>query len=336
MADRYFHLSAADRLNALEAAATGSGRPAALLEKDVWVVWAIDVLFRSDYGQSLVFKGGTSLSKAHGIIHRFSEDVDVTYDIRRLAPDLTSDGKVLPATRSQAQKWTKRIRADLATWVAESVAPLYVDASEHDKLGIRCDIAGDTIRLVYRPVIPIGSYVQAAVLLEFGGRSTGEPCDVVPISCDASEWLADVDFPTATPRVMRPERTFWEKATAVDVFCRKGRFGGTDRFSRHWHDLARLDDAGVVELALADRDLALDVANHKSIFFAEKDADGTWIDYASVVSGDLRLVPEPGPLRDDLGADYGRMGTAGLLDNDTETFEELLARCEEIERRANS
>lgn len=44
---------------------------------------------------------------------------------------------------------------------------------------------------------------------------------------------------------MRPERTFWEKATAVHVFCQQGEFRGGERFSRHWHDLVRLDHAGV-------------------------------------------------------------------------------------------
>jgi len=48
-----------------------------------------------------VFKGGSSLSKGYQIISRFSEDVDLTYDIRVLAPDLSGPGlDPLPATRS--------------------------------------------------------------------------------------------------------------------------------------------------------------------------------------------------------------------------------------------
>jgi len=60
-------------------AAPQSGWPAFLLEKDIWVVWAL---------KSLTFKGGTSLSKAHGVIDRFSEDVDYSrhwHDLDRLA-----------------------------------------------------------------------------------------------------------------------------------------------------------------------------------------------------------------------------------------------------------
>jgi hypothetical protein len=49
----------------------------------------------------------------------------------------------------------------------------------------------------------------------------------------------DLAFPTAKPRVMLPKRTFWEKATAVHVFCKRGFKG--EHISRHWHDLVRLD-----------------------------------------------------------------------------------------------
>jgi len=88
MAEPFLKLAAPDRLDVLGVAADRLGRPAHLLEKDVWVVWALQVLFESPVGDHLVFKGGTSLSKAYGVIDRFSEDVDLTYDIRALVPDL--------------------------------------------------------------------------------------------------------------------------------------------------------------------------------------------------------------------------------------------------------
>ena len=88
MADLFLQLSETDRKDALEVAASQLGRPAHLLEKDVWVVWALRTLFEAPIGKHLVFKGGTSLSKAFRAIRRFSEDVDVTYDIRAIAPDL--------------------------------------------------------------------------------------------------------------------------------------------------------------------------------------------------------------------------------------------------------
>ena len=84
----FFELSANERLEALAQAANASGRPPHLLEKDVWVVWCLRHLFSAPYAPHLVFKGGTSLSKAYGVIQSFSEDVDLTYDIRAIAGDL--------------------------------------------------------------------------------------------------------------------------------------------------------------------------------------------------------------------------------------------------------
>ena len=46
MADAFLHLPVDDRREALSVAADRSGRPAHLLEKDVWVVWALATLLR--------------------------------------------------------------------------------------------------------------------------------------------------------------------------------------------------------------------------------------------------------------------------------------------------
>ncbi|WP_442868479.1 nucleotidyl transferase AbiEii/AbiGii toxin family protein [Bradyrhizobium sp. CCBAU 51627] len=113
MPDNYLTLSREERLEALGAAATLSGRRVHLLEKDIWVVWAIDGLFKSEFGEHLVFKGGTSLSKGYDVIERFSEDIDVTYDIRQIIPEKAGEDPI-PKTNSQAG-----INEKLATWVKE-------------------------------------------------------------------------------------------------------------------------------------------------------------------------------------------------------------------------
>lgn len=131
MADAFLVLPAEDRLEVLSVAADRSGRPAHLLEKDAWVVWALATLYGSPLGEHLVFKGGTSLSKAYGVIRRFSEDVDLTYDIRVLAPDLVGDnGEALPKTRSEEKRWTSAVRERLPQWVAEAVQPVIAKALE--------------------------------------------------------------------------------------------------------------------------------------------------------------------------------------------------------------
>lgn len=43
------------------------------IEKDYWVTFILYNLSKSNFVESVVFKGGTSLSKAYGVIHRFSE-----------------------------------------------------------------------------------------------------------------------------------------------------------------------------------------------------------------------------------------------------------------------
>jgi predicted nucleotidyltransferase component of viral defense system len=67
VAERFFALSTADQREVLEQARARTDRSTHLLEKDVWVVWALGVMFDSPLAADLTFKGGTSLSKAYKI-----------------------------------------------------------------------------------------------------------------------------------------------------------------------------------------------------------------------------------------------------------------------------
>jgi hypothetical protein len=332
----FFQLSAGDRLEALNAAANASGIPPHLLEKDIWVVWSLRHLFAGPYAEHLVFKGGTSLSKAYGVIRRFSEDVDLTYDIRAIAGDLVGDtGVPLPSSKSQEKKWSKEIRARLAEWVGAEIAPRLKADIEQQGLPGTIRVEGDKIFIEYAALVSGTGYVPPIVMLEFGARSTGEPSEPRSIVCDAAAHLQGVDFPAATPQVMRAERTFWEKATAIHVFCTQGEFRGGDRFARHWHDVTRLDAAGLADTAIADQALAQAVADHKSVFFAERNPQGEVIDYHAAVSGGLQLVPDDGALAK-LAADYQHMVNDGLLLDEAEPFEALMERCRAIQVKANA
>lgn len=334
MAEAFLTLSAADRREALAVAADRSGRPAHLFEKDVWVVWTLAALFGSDLGKHLVFKGGTSLSKAYGVILRFSEDVDLTYDIRAIAPDLVDEnGEGLPKSRSEERRWSKAVRHRLPEWVGEAVRPLVAGAIEAQALPATIRVEGDKLFVDYEATSAGSGYVAPSVMLEFGARSTGEPASPRDVVCDAAGLIEGVDFPTARPRVMHAERTFWEKATAMHVFCLQERLRG-ERFARHWHDVVRLDEAGIAANAMSDRDLAKAVARHKGMFFAEKAADGAPIDYDAAVNGKLQLAPASGA-RTALAADYGKMVEDGLLLEDAEPFEALIERCADIAKRVN-
>ena len=334
MAEAFLTLSAGDRREALAVAADQSGRPPHLLEKDVWVVWTLATLFGSDLGVHLVFKGGTSLSKAYHVIRRFSEDVDLTYDIRAIAPDLVGeDGEALPKNRSEERRWSKAVRYRLPEWVNGTVQPLLAGAIDAQSLPATLRVEGDKLFVDYEATSAGSGYVAPSVMLEFGARSTGEPASPRDVACDAAGLIEGVEFPTARPRVMHAERTFWEKATAMHVFCLQERLRG-ERFARHWHDVVRLDDAGIATVAFADRNLANAVAHHKSMFFAEKAVDGAAIDYEAAVSGNLQLAPN-GEARTALAMDYARMVEDGLLLEDAEPFEALIERCADIAERAN-
>lgn len=263
--------------------------------------------------------------------------MDLTYDIRAIAGDLIGDADTpLPTSKSQEKKWSKEIRTRLVDWVATEVVPRLQHDVEQQGLPAAIRAEADKVFIDYTPLASGTGYVPSVVMLEFGARSTGEPAELRSVQCDAAAHLSGVvEFPEAMPQVMRAERTFWEKATAIHVFCAQGAFRGGDRFARHWHDVTRLDAAGFADSALRDKALAKAVADHKSIFFTERSPNGEPIDYHAAVSGGLRLVPDDGALAK-LAADYQHMVDDGLFLEEIESFDALLQQCQAIQEKANA
>jgi len=77
--NRLLTFSVANRRDLFLATAARLGTTVQNVEKDFWVCWTLDALFNGlpAGGPRLLFKGGTSLSKGHGLIERFSEDIDI-------------------------------------------------------------------------------------------------------------------------------------------------------------------------------------------------------------------------------------------------------------------
>src|SRR5262245_13392379 len=74
----FIGLSEDDRRAYCNEAQAKLGLPPASIEKDLWVCLILRELFNlPEIGSHLTFKGGTSLSKAWKLIHRFSEDIDI-------------------------------------------------------------------------------------------------------------------------------------------------------------------------------------------------------------------------------------------------------------------
>src|SRR3984893_17479050 len=118
----FLTLSADERRLYIDQAAIRRNVSPVVLEKDFWVCWLLGLLFGSEFAGSLVFKGGTSLSKVFGVIERFSEDIDLS-----LSPAFLT----LPeagTSRNQANKWMTRAEAACGAVVQSQIGPVMESA----------------------------------------------------------------------------------------------------------------------------------------------------------------------------------------------------------------
>ena len=131
------------------------------------------------------------MSKAYRAIRRFSEDLDITFDIRTIAADLVADndGGVVPSTRNQERRWSRTIRERLVHWVAEQAPPTIAAHFENDGLDAQLRADEDRVFITYRPIFEGYDFVRPEVMVEFGARSTGDPREERLIECDAAVHL---------------------------------------------------------------------------------------------------------------------------------------------------
>lgn len=304
MAEVYLSLPREEQAEILQALAPEFGRAPDVLEKDVWVCWVLEQLFTMPERAGMVFKGGTSLSKAYRAIERFSEDVDVTLDYR--GHETQFDPFAEDSTRSGRKTFGEALKARVAKFVSENVAPRLGAALQQvvgEEGRVEADPDGETVRLYYpRAIAGTNGYQLDHVLIEFGGRNVTDPSEEVLITPDIAERLPTLTFPTATVRVLSPRRTFWEKATLIHVECNRGRLrAGAERLSRHWYDLVKLAGTMHGESAIADRELLADVVKHKQVFY-----NAGYARYDECLARGLRLIPDPEDLAG-LEADYRAM-----------------------------
>lgn len=329
MADEFLRLSAGDQRDILATAAAELGKDSRVLEKDVWVVWCLKVVFGiSEIRDQMAFKGGTALSKIHGVIQRFSEDVDLTLTYR----SLVSEEEVAAATSgTRRKKLGERLRAAAIQQVEEIVRPV-VEAELTAVLGDRGRIAveagGEALRMLYPSALdlPGPAYLSEGVLLEFGGRNVTEPAENHVVRADLASWLDSVIFPEASVRALSPARTFWEKVTLIHAeLGRPSARADTTRRSRHLYDLVRMLDHDVGRDALERRDLLEDVVRIKETFFYT-----AWANYPACLTGGIRLLPNEEQTAH-LRADYEAMLAAGMLYGEPPSFDGMLEKLAELE-----
>ena len=331
MAEAFLSLDAREQGDILRTVAARSGRSAVILEKDIWICWALRTVFSIPDHHPMAFKGGTSLSKVYGIIDRFSEDVDITLDYRAFNDDF--DPFTPSASKTQIRRLGDRLRARVESYVRDVLEPALASASEpFSSHGQRTKVDNEIIRFGYPSVVEeLDGYLKSEILLEFGGRNVIDPNERHRLVPDIAALTPDLDYPTATVTVLSPARTFWEKATLIHVECHRRRLANRpDRLSRHWFDLVCFARHDVGRRALSDRALLDDVVRHKMVFF-----NASYAKYDQCLDGQLRLVPDDDQLAG-LQADYDAMRTARIVGTDAPRFESLIEQIRILEAEINN
>lgn len=334
MPEAFLHLSEQDRNEILQTAATRLGQQASVLEKDVWVCWALQALFSIPNAHPMAFKGGTSLSKIFDAIYRFSEDIDITLDYRAFGEDF--DPFHTDVSRTAIRKFSDRLKGYVRTYSHEVVLPYLRDRlAEQPKpeaFHIELSDNGEKLWIHYPSAVEINNgYLQSSILIEFGGRNVIDPNQRHGVSPYIAELVSGLELPAAEVVVLSPERTFWEKATLIHVACNKDNFeSGVNRLSRHWYDLVMLARHTCGQQAIENRTLLIDVIKHKEIFF-----NVSYAHYENCLTGSMRLLPNPDFLAA-LQSDFDKMLDAGMLYQEPPSFEELIAELEILEDTINA
>lgn len=340
--DNVARLPPADRENLFQAAAAERGLTPAIIEKDFWVCWMLKRVFTLPAPPAdILFKGGTSLSKAFGLIDRFSEDIDLVLDRHGL--NFTGDRD--PASKTISGKQRTKLIEELAaacknavhsqllpmlrTAVADSLGTAE-SASSWQMLAAEDDPDGHTIVLAYpRSLRTTNTYFRPQVRLELGARADHWPAvDAIVTPYAAMTHPKPFVAPAARVRALSPERTFWEKATILHaVFHKPSEKPLGERLSRHYYDLARLATSPVGKKASSDHDLLAAVASHKETFFRAATAK-----YAEAKPGTLRLVP-PANRSAALEQDYAAMQE--MLFGQAPTWDEIIEVLNDLEATIN-
>ena len=331
----YFRLDAPDKRQVLAEVAQASGTARHIVEKDIWLCWMLDTVFRLPDAASYAFKGGTSLSKVHGVITRFSEDVDITADYRLFLPDehVFADG----ISRSRLRRLSDQLRAMLSEHLHDVVVPgvvaAYSDIGNDGGWSVDVDAKGESVVFSYPAVAPTETdYVSSAIIVEFGARNVIDHSGRHSVFPDAAAVVTDLSFPGARDiTVISPERTFWEKATLIHAECVRHRFArGPERMSRHWYDIAAFERHPSLGSALAQRDTTLrDVIRYKDTFYYN-----SMVSYDDVLQGQCQLVPDAEGLRH-LEQDFAFMLDSGMVSDEDVSFAGVMDAVKRVERGIN-
>ncbi len=332
--------SVADHADLFLTTANRLSAPLINIEKDFWVCWTLNALYHRlpAGGPRLLFKGGTSLSKAYGLIDRFSEDIDVTVFRDDLGHVETPEA--LAALSGKKRKAAiEAIQSDCQEYImgpllAELSEPIAEDAGGEGRIEVDPDDGTGQTLLVWYPRVD-GSdtrYVQAAVKIESGAKSALDPNSPKMIRPYISDDLDGIDLDVPDVWTIDAERTFWDKVVILhglqNWFDSRGELKQDgQRISRHYYDLHCMLDTETGKAAVADLELGADCVAHAKKFFNRPD-----FNLGTAEPGTFSLLPS-----DDMAGwlmgDY--KNTEAMIFGETPSFDAILASIGSLEEQLN-
>ena len=327
--NNYFTLTTAQQRTILEQTAIKKALPKQAIEKDLWVTTILQIVFSLPCADSLVFKGGTSLSKVWGLINRFSEDIDLAIDrsLFELEGDLT-------------KKQVKKLRKASSVFVRDELYDQLVNAISGTPLNEICQIEaqpdgeGDgtypeprSIFIHYQSVFNDQlSYIPPIVKIEAGARSLLEPYHESQINSMVEETLPTISTTLVDVMIKTAiaEKTFLEKAFLLHELFSVNKHVDAKRRSRHIYDLHMMMKKGIVDKAIVNNELWQTILHHRSTLSSMQGVDSD-----ADIKKTIQLIP-PSESLANWKKDYEEMSST-MIYGEKPAFEELLESMNRLE-----
>lgn len=328
----WIDLKEKQKVQILEQLGAERGLPAFVIEKDWWVCILLKAVFQTKYADSIIFKGGTSLSKAYHLIERFSEDIDLIIDRKLLGfTDLKSASAIKRLRKASGGFIINEFREELIIQLRDiGIQDDQYEITYNDHVDDTSD--PNTIEIHYKSVVPvINSYVEQRVLLEMGARSLTEPAEQKSIISFIDQHYNHLPFtiPSFNVQVVIPTRTFIEKTLLLhEEFSKPLDKIRTDRLTRHLYDLEKMMDTDYGISAIEDDDLFQTIVAYRKHVTPLRN-----FDYSNHEKGRLRIIP-PTEVMKEWQLDYKVM-QENMIVGEHLNWEQLMERITEIQNRFN-
>ena len=310
-------------------AARKANLPVYAIEKDWWVVQALRTIFGMEIGKHLLFKGGTSLSKAWGLIDRFSEDIDLALNREYLG---FGSGLI---SKSQVRKLRTSSYEFIKGTFVNKLMRAFQESGIKD-LKFDFENLGDndqdpiSILIYYPPVVPYAEYIMPRIKIEIGSRSMRDPFSLRPIRSIVGEVFSDrpfADNPINIPCV-NPERTYLEKLFLLhEEFQKPVDTIRVNRLSRHIYDIYMIAKSEYRILA-HNKSLIRDIIQHRERFNPVRG-----VNYDLHYPPHLNSIP-PDNIIKAWEDDYQRMRES-MIYGESPTFEKLMDAIEKELKQYN-